>query len=84
MKQIRHGQQLERLPAIFFASGCDPVSPEIKMSRLVIFLAAELMQPSLIMAALTRDLKRHCVLQSISAKNIGPLWQRGGKGVTPE
>lgn len=74
MKQIRHGQQLQRLPAIFFfAPGCDPVSPEIKMSRLVIFLAAELMQPSLIMAALTRDLKRHRVLQSISAKNIGQL-----------
>lgn len=49
------------------------------MSRLVIFLAAKLRQQSLITAALTHNLKRHCVLQSISAKNTR---QREEKGVT--
>lgn len=62
--------QLVCLPTI----GCVGTRPRgIKMSGLVIFLAAELMQPGLIMAALTRNLKRRCVLQSISAKNTRQL-----------
>lgn len=42
------------------------------------------MQPSLITAALTHSLQRHCVLQSITAENTRQLWWGEKKSVTPE